>query len=267
LPISNLSFCNKLESVDLLGTPTGDGAIKALVGKTKLRRFTTGKLVTDAGLPFFWQFSKLTAEGLKPLVVLPNLGFLGCQDALCNDEAMRHIAAIPRLRMLMGQGTVASDNGFVALSRSKTIEYIWGRECVNLGGRGFKALADMPSLKGLAVSCKGVDDVALSSLPRFPALRGLMPMDVPDAGFRHIGRCENLQELWCMYCRDTGDLATDHIAGLNLKTYYAGATQITDGSLELLGQMSSLESLEFYECSRITNAGVGCLTGLPRLKE
>ena len=319
--ISNLSFCNKLESVDLLGTPTGDGAVKALVGKTKLRRFKTGKLVTDAGLPFlhefpffkrwqggeiryslmearvdpnqllldgaftnegfkkiagldglfaltfFWHISKLTAEGLKPLIDLPNLGFLGCQDALCNDEAMRHIAAIPRLRMLMGQGTVAGDDGFVALSRSKTIEYIWGRECVNLGSRGFKALADMPSLKGLAVSCKGVDDVALSSLPRFPALCGLMPMDVPDAGFRHIGRCENLRELWCMYCRDTGDEATEHIKGLDLKTYYAGATQITDRSLELLGQMSSLDSLEFYECSRITNAGVAHLAGMPRLKE
>jgi hypothetical protein len=319
--VAHLSFCDHLESVDLLGTPTGDGAIRALIGKTRLRRFKTGKLVTDAGLPllhqfpifkkwhggevryslmsagadpnhllidgpftdkgfasisgleglfaltFFWHISALTPGGLKPLIDLPNLGFLGCQNELCNDAAMRHIAAIPRLRMLMGQGTVASDDGFVTLSGSKTIEYIWGRECVNLGSRGFKALADMPSLKGLAVSCKGVDDVALSTLPRFPALRGLMPMDVPDEGFRHIGRCENLQELWCMYCRDTGDLATEHIAGLKLKTYYAGGTQITDRSLDLLGQISSLESMEFYECSRITNAGVAHLAGMPRLKE
>ena len=138
---------------------------------------------------------------------------------------MQHIAAIPRLRMLMGQGTVASDDGFGALSRSQTIEYIWGRECPNLGGRGFAALAAMPALRGLAVSCKNVDDSALSALPRFPALRGLMPMDVPDEGFRHVGRCEQLEDLWCMYCRDTGDTATGHIAGLSrLKSYYAGPT-------------------------------------------
>ena len=320
--VANLAYCDKLETVDLMGTPTGDGAIKALIGKRKLRKFKTGKMVTDAGIPllqqfpifkswhggpvqyslmnagadpnhllldgsftnegfraiagldglfaltFFWHISQLTATGLKPLIDLPNLGFLGCQDKLCDDEAMRQIAAIPRLRMLMGQGTVASDDGFVELSRSKTIEYIWGRGCVNLHSRGFQALADMPSLKGLAVSCKGVDEAGLSSLPSFPALRGLMPMDVPDAGFRHIGRCENLEELWCMYCRDTGDPATEHIASLSkLKTYYAGATQITDRSLELLGQMSSLESMEFYECSRITNAGVARLVGMPRLKE
>ena len=320
--VANLSFCDNLESVNLLGTPTGDGAIQALCGKPKLRRFRTGRLVTDEGLPllhhfpvfkrwhggeikyslmspdaepnhllvdgpftnegfasiagldglfgltFFWHVSKLTADGLKPLADLPNLGFLGCQDVLCNDDAMRHIAAIPRLRMLMGQGTVASDDGFVALSRSQTIEYIWGRDCPNLGSRGFVALAQMPALKGLAVSCKNVDDASLSALPRFPALRGLMPMDVPDEGFRHVGRSKQLEELWCMYCRDTGDAATRHITGLSrLKTYYAGATQITDRSLEILGLMSSLESIEFYECSRITNAGVALLACLPRLSE
>ena len=320
--VANLTSCDHLESVDLLGTPTGDGAIIALTGKPKLRRFKTGRLVTDAGLPllhqfpvfktwqdgevkyslmspdaepnhllldgpfsdkglasiagleglfaltFFWHISALTADGLKPLLGLPNLGFLGCQDELCNDEAMRHIAAIPRLRMLMGQGAVASDDGFVALSRSQTIEYIWGRDCPNLGSRGFTALARMPSLKGLAVSCKNVDDRALSALPRFAALRGLVPMDVPDEGFRHVGRCEKLEDLWCMYCRDTGDAATEHIAGLSgLKTYYAGATQITDRSLQILERISSLESIEFYECSRITNAGVAFLAGLPRLRE
>ncbi len=320
--VANLAFCDHLESVDLLGTPTGDGAIKALTGKRNLRRFKTGRLVTDAGLPllhqfpvfktwhggevkyelmsadaepnhllldgpftdkglasiagldglfalsFFWHVSALTADGIKPLADLPNLGFLGCQDELCNDEAMRHIAAIPRLRMLMGQGAVASDDGFVALSRSQTIEYIWGRECPNLGGRGFTALAAMPALRGLAVSCKNVDDAALSALPRFPALRGLMPMDVSDDGFRHVGRCEQLEDLWCMYCRDTGDTATEHIAGLSrLKTYYAGNTRITDRSLEILGRMTSLEKIEFWECAGITNAGIALLASLPRLSE
>jgi len=181
---------------------------------------------------------------------------------------MRHIGAMPRLRMLMAQGTVAGDEGFTALSRSATIEYIWGRECPNLTGRGFAALSRMPSLRGLAVSCKHVDDQSLSALPRFPALREFMPMDVPDAGFRHVGRCEEIEALWCMYCRDTTDAATEHFAGLSkLKTYYAGQTLITDRSLEILSRMPSLEKLEFWNCAGITNAGVGFLAALPRLRE
>ena len=27
-------------------------------------------------------------------------------------------------------------------------------------------------------------------------------MDVPDEGFRHVGRCERLEELWLMFTRE-----------------------------------------------------------------
>ena len=124
------------------------------------------------GLSFFWHVSALTGAGLAGLADLPNLGFLGCEGKLCDDDAMRHIGAIPHLRMLMGQGTVASDEGFAALSRSQTIEYIWGRECPNLTGRGFTALSTMPALRGLAVSCKNVDDAALSDAAAVPGAQG-----------------------------------------------------------------------------------------------
>jgi hypothetical protein len=168
----------------------------------------------------------------------------------------------------MAQDTIAGDQGFTALSRSRTIEYIWGRRCYNLTGRGFRALSAMPALRGLSVSCKNVDDEALSTLPRFPALRELMPMDFSDAGFRHVGRCENLEALWCMYCRDTTDAATEQIAGLTkLTTYYAGQTKITDRSLDLLSRMPSLEKVSFWNCSGITDAGVAALARLPRLRD
>jgi len=220
------------------------------------------------GLSVFWHSPNLTSNGLAALAGMASLGFLGCEGKICDDVAMRHIAAIPRLRMLMGQGAVASNAGFEALSRSETIEYFWGRDCPNLGGPGFAALASMPALQGIAVTLKNVDDAGLSALPRFPSLTKLMPMDVSDDGFRHVGRCERLESLWCMYCRDTGDVATEHIRGLpRLQTYYAGATQITDRSLEILGGMESLEKLEFWACTGVTNAGVAALKALPRLKE
>jgi len=147
--VANLASCVHLESVNLLGTPTGDGALRALAAKRQLRYFKSGRLVTDAGLPllhqfpvfktwqggdiryalmrpdadpnhllldgpftnkglaslagldglfglnFFWHISALTADGLESLAHFANLGMLGCQGTLCNDEAMRHIAAIP----------------------------------------------------------------------------------------------------------------------------------------------------------------------------
>lgn len=225
-------------------------------------------LFGNPGGPYENFQSPVTPAGLQHLAALPHLGWLGCTAGLCDDEAMRHIGRLPHLRMLMGQGAVAGDDGFAALSRSSTLEYFWGRECPNLTGRGFSAMAKMPSLRGLAVSCKNVDDASLALLPRFPALRQLMPMDVADEGFRHVGRCQNLEELWCMYCRDTTDAATEHIAGLlQLKTYYAGKTRITDRSLEILSRMESLEVLRFWQCDGITDAGIALLARLPKLRE
>jgi hypothetical protein len=218
-------------------------------------------------LDLFWHVTGITSDSFEVLTTLPNLTSLGCDGELSNDRAMQHIGSIPRLRKLRAQGTVATDDGFLALSRSTTLENFWGRECPNLAGPGFVALSQMPSLRALGVSCKNVDDDALSSLPRFPALRELTPIDVPDEGFRHIGGCSRLERLSCMYCRDTTDVATSHIAALALKSYYAGLTQITDLSLETLGRMLSLESIELYETKRVTDTGLASLATLPRLRE
>ncbi|HET9219661.1 MAG TPA: ankyrin repeat domain-containing protein [Terriglobia bacterium] len=315
---SNLKFCDKLEVVNLMGTPTGDGAIEALRGKPRLRRLDTGRLVTDAGLamlhefpmfktwqnhpasgndddepthllidgPFtnkglaslagldgvfaldlFWHVTGITSDAFKVLSHLAHLGSLGCDGKLSDDVSMQHIAAVPRLQRLRAQGTVATDKGFIALSRSRSLERFWGRECPNLRGEGFVALSKMPALHALGVSCKKVDDLALSSLPQFPALRELTPIDVLDDGFRHVGGCKRLERLTCMYCRETTDVATEHVANLQLKSYYAGLTQITDRSLEILGRMLTLESIELYETRDITDAGLAYLAGLPRLRE
>ena len=143
--------------------------------------FTNEGLASLAGLEgvfeldLFWHVTGITPDGFAHLVQLPNLGSLGCDGDLSDDAAMRHIAAIPRLRRLRAQESVATDDGFVALSRSQTLEFIWGRECPNFGSRGFVALSKMPALRGLGIGCKNVDDQALSTLPHFPALRELTP--------------------------------------------------------------------------------------------
>jgi hypothetical protein len=207
----------------------------------------------------------ITGAGLQPLARLPHLSWLAF-DA--TDESMPHIAALPHLRFLLCQDTSASDDGFVALSRSRTIEYIWGRRCYNLRRRGFLALSTMVSLRHLSVSCRNVDDEGLSALPRFPALHELMPMDVPDEGYRYIGRCPHLESLVLMYCRDTTDAATEHITALStLKQYFVSYNRITDRTPALLSEMPSLEEITFSACAGLTNAGIRQLARLPRLRK
>jgi hypothetical protein len=306
---ANLRFCDSLEEVNLMGSPTGDGAVEALAGKAKLRTLQTGRLLTDAGIPLlhrlpmfqsasaenvrllvdgpitdsglaalrgldgvaeldlFWHVTNTTPEGFAHLAGLPNLEVLGCDGELSSDAAMVHIGLLPRLKRVRIQESTATDDGFVALARSRTLEGIWGRVCPNFGSRGFLALAQMPALRSLGIGCQNVDDAALAALPGFPALRELTPVGFRDEGFRHIGRCARLERLTCMYCRETGDAATEHIRNLAIRYYYAGLTRITDRSLEILGSMDSLEQIELYECLQVTDAGVPFLARLPNLRE
>ncbi len=251
------------------GTREDDGAARLLIDGP----FTDKGLASLAGLAgvvdldLFWHVTGITADGFAHLVGLPNLASLGADGRLSDDEAMRHIAAMPRLRSLRAQESVATDAGFEALSRSRTLESFWGRTCPSFGSRAFIAFSKMPALRSLGVSCAKVGDEALATLPHFPALRELTPIGVSDEGFRHVGRCARLERLTCMYCRDTTDAATAHLAALQLKYYYAGLTLITDRSLEMLGRISSLEQVELYECKGVTDAGLPFLAGLPRLRE
>jgi hypothetical protein len=206
---------------------------------------------------------QLTSRAMIPLATLPRLGRLAV-DA--KDDWMPIIASMPALRFLSAQDTVAGDDGFSALSASQSLEYIWGRRCHNLRTRGFRALRNLPQLRGLSVSCLNVADDGIALLPEFPALRELMPMDIPDAGYRHIGRCTQLESLQLMYCRDTTDAATEHLTALrNLTRYFNSYTAITDRTPMLLSGMESLEEVTFDACHNLTDAGIGALARLPRL--
>jgi hypothetical protein len=306
-----------------MGTPSGDGALRALTGKPRLVHVDAGTRVTAAGLAHLHDFPRfasalpenvlqharssdnepthlslhpatfvrggldalneldglyslrlfsidrsippVTGAALTPLAALPALESLWCDPA---DDGMAVIATLPHVRKLMCQGTDAGDDGWVALGRSRTIERIWGRRNANLTGRGFRALSAMPALRSLGVDLGRVDDASLALLPAFPALRELTPIGLGDDAFRHVGACTQLEILTCMYTNDIGDAAMKQITGLQqLRRYYAGDTSITDRSMEILAALPSLESVELWSCTGITNAGIAALAAAPRLRE
>ncbi len=93
-------------------------------------------------------------------------------------------------------------------------------------------------------------------------------MDIPDAGYRHVGKCQGLESLVLMYCRDATNAATEHIVRLPQLAYYFNSyTTITDRTPDLLSGMDTLERITFDACHGLTNEGVAKLARLPRLRE
>ena len=260
----------RLASVPRLAMPpTSDGGFTLLLDGP----FTNDGLASLAGLAglealdLFWHASAITPAGFAGLAAAPHLAALGADGRLADDTALTHMATMPRLTRLRMQEAVASDDGFVALGRSRSLETIWGRECAGFGDRGFLAFAAMPALRSLGIGLAGISHHALAALSSFAALRELTPIGLVDEQFVHVGACAGLERLVCMYCRESGDVATAHVAQLGLRSYYAGLTRITDRSLELLGAMPTLEQVELYECRGVTDTGLGFLAQLPRLRE
>jgi hypothetical protein len=293
--VANLAGCEQLEIVDLMGTQTGDGAIAAIAGKRRLRKLATGRLVTDAGAARLNELARFTTW--QGDVIKCDLGDFECEpthllldgpfseagltrfadlDGLFGLNLFWHtadltaavfaaVASLPRLGFLrIDRDGAVTDAALTALSRSRTLQALACADTPHVTGRGLAALASMPLLCGLAVDCGNANDDGLSTLPEFPSLRTLRPGRLADEGFRHVGRCTRLEAL--SFHRDTTDAATPHIAALpNLKSLFAGGSQITDRSLAILAGMTSLETIDLHGCKAITDAGVSRLASLPGL--
>src|SRR5438876_762214 len=165
-----------------------DEGLRHLARMPQLRHLNlTGCAITDPGLRVLrnlpdlrsleiYHHEAITDAGIANLAESSLLERVSLMGTATGDGAIAALTGKPRLRMLMCQDAQATDAGFAALSRSASIEHIWGRNCRKLTRAGFEALSTMPSLRGLAVSCMNLDDQALSALPKFPALREIVPI-------------------------------------------------------------------------------------------
>ncbi|MGH9349442.1 MAG: hypothetical protein ACRD26_19500 [Vicinamibacterales bacterium] len=208
-----------------------------------------------------------TPRGVAHLQRMAALETLCFRGDLATDAVLPEIARIPRLRELQCQDIVAGDDGFAALGQCAHLENIWGRWCHGITDRGFARLGRLPRLRRLCVGGRGVSDDAMASLVDAPALTELWPFLFGDAAFRSIARMPRLDTLVNMYNRDTTDAATRCLRHHpRLVDYRAFGTQITDESLRVLADLSTLETLRFENCAGITDAGLRELARLQRLR-
>jgi hypothetical protein len=125
--VSHLRFCDQLERVDLMGSPTGDGAIEALQGKPRLRYFSTGRLVTDEGVRLLHNFptfkawrqgerechllidGPFTNDGLASLAGLEGVEELDLfwHVTGITSNGFAHLAALPNLMSLGADGELS----------------------------------------------------------------------------------------------------------------------------------------------------------------
>ena len=237
------------------------------VTKLALDNFTDrSRLVSDAGCVHITRMARI--EGFE----LPG--------RLITDRFVAGIKDMPRITELSLWDAAAKEAGLKELARAEQITKLRLGRYHNLTPRGLGALARMPNLTEISIGSRNLPDDGLACLKDFHALRNFGTANeniFTDEAFRYIARIPNLEGLTNMYCRQkgpdgkfvwtTGDRSTEYLSehATKLRRYHIWASNITDRSLKLLAGRSTIESLLFYRCDRITDAGIRGLAALSRL--
>ena len=222
--------------------------------------------VFEMGLAHQLDDSTVSGAGAEYVARMGNVRILRWAEKVCDSEALSHIGKMSSLRDLICFNATADDEGFTALEGCDSLKYILAQRCDFITRPTVEAFSKLPNLTRLNVGGERLDDDDLEPLSRYPVLEEFWPTFFGDAAYRHVGQVTDLERLVNMYCKETGDEATEHISDLQeLRKYHVWGTQITDRSLELMGQMNALESVLFWNCPHLTDEGISRLTRLPSL--
>ncbi len=267
--LANLRFCERIERVDLLGSNSGDGAIRALAGKQRLRHLKSGNGVTDGGLTLLRQFpvfrtwagpepelslmgfdvghtflllrGRLTDRGMADLAGLDGLFALNVDDGRAEISAagLKHLAALPRLGML----------GFDATDET------------------MGAIAALPRIRKLMCQDTSATDAGFAALSRSRTIEhiwGRRCYGLTGAGFGALGKMARLRGL-AVSCRNVGDTALAALPGFPALVEFM-PMDVPDEGFRHVGACERLEGLWCMGCRDLGDAATAHLARLQRLK-
>eukprot|EP00658_Telonema_sp_P-2_P023761 TRINITY_DN19530_c0_g1_i1.p1 TRINITY_DN19530_c0_g1~~TRINITY_DN19530_c0_g1_i1.p1 ORF type:complete len:310 (-),score=45.27 TRINITY_DN19530_c0_g1_i1:123-1052(-) len=250
-------------------TGCGDAAAKLIGSKcggvlTRLsldhlsRLTSTGLRDIGKGCPSLQQLSlvgctKIDSEAMKCVAhsSLTSLAMDGCVAAVTDEvisEIGAHCAMLSRLRVVRCQQV--GSQGIEALAMGcRRLVHLDIRNCNLVETRGFATLASCcAQLKHLAVAgCKSFDD---------------------DSAVEISVGCPKLEHLDVSECRQLTPSGFLEIGSrcLELRSLFACATCISDGTLVVLSGACKLEELVVSECELVTDVGVRSLVDSGSLK-
>jgi hypothetical protein len=160
-----------------MGSPTGNGAIEALQNKPALRQFSTGRLVTDAGLPLLHNFPLLKKDS--------------------GVEQAGHL-------LIDGPFTNKGLASLAGLEGVYDLDLFW--HVSGITSDGFVHLSDLPNLRALGADGALSDNVALGYFAAIPRLQRLRAQEAvaTDEGFEALAASRTLEYFWGRECPNFG---------------------------------------------------------------
>ena len=212
-----------------------------------------------------------TDEGLRVVSAFPRLQRLSLQKGQATDDALRSLAGLKDLEILMiSDAEKVSDAGVKHLAGLTKLNYLHidhGR----IGDESLKVFAQMPGLTHLTLQNNDFTDAGLEHLAKSKQLRslwlGMNRTTLTDAGLQHLAGLTGLEQLDLQWASigDRGVAALKDLHELRVLDLGGKGATVTDASVEVLLTLTKLERLRLLK-SGLTKDGVKRLMALPNLK-
>jgi len=253
--LMHLKDIDTLRTLDIRAcTSITDKGLLALKDLKNMERLKMGKLaVTAKGLAVVKNYPKLKElhfsdktlptekanEFLSYLSDLTNLEILDVTAIGLNDEGLKHLTKLDKLKQLKLRGNNLQGPGMAHLADKSNLELLDLRETY-VNDEGLEHLKNLANLKELLLSQDDYyGDEGLKHIGQIKSLRELdlsKNSTITDDGLQHLSGLENLEMLDLRECFNITDDGLAHLKSLTgLKTLkVAGSPQISeDGIAEL----------------------------------
>jgi hypothetical protein len=201
---------------------------------------------------------------INQLPRLANLKDVCIQGVEMTDERMKKLALVSNLASLTMINVGFSDDGAKRIGELKTLRYlnIWG---ATVDEAAMKHLANVEDLQSFGVNLS--KEAALKGFTRFNKLEQLsLGTPMSDSGMKEIGKIKTLKHLALSLSNVTheGLKELTHLKELQTLSFAGNYHKLTDASLQEIGRLSNLTSLDLTYTA-ITDAGMVHLLPLAKL--
>ncbi len=149
-------------------------------------------------------------DALRHLPALPDLRVLLLSDTQARDDSMRHLAGLTKLELLyMWDVSEVTDEGAAHLGRLRNLRYVHLSNS-QATDTTLKMLADLPEVTGLSLQFNRFSDDGVKRVSRNPRIEtlwicGRRDSDTPitDASFKYLERMPNLKTVGLQHTQVT----------------------------------------------------------------
>lgn len=198
--------------------------------------------------------------------VVPNLTSLDFSDTDLTDLGMSHLPKFKRLSHLSLFYCGISNSGLRYLSSMSTLEAL-NLDSRDISDDGLHHLRNLQNLKSLDIFSGRVTDIGCAHIAKIQSLQSLELCGggVTNLGCAHLATLKNLTSLnLSQNDRITNTGASSLVTLTKLKALNLSNTRVNAGSLQVLSNLSHLQSLALYGCNDIHD--LDQIRALPTLK-